>query len=404
VTDFEDRIRRDLTAVAALATSETVRPLRDPEPGRALAPRHGPRFSRRWLAPIAVMVAVAVIAGVTVAAHTTTRRPALTVGRPEIYVTLSARDLMPTAADNSVAPLGSNYAVVSATIRDAATGAALTSLQIWPAQPERPQGPALSLTSVPAQIAAAADDRTFAINCQNSLFLLHVAASGRSARLTKLSGSASAPVSSTTTVALSPDGTQLALDLWRCPANGPCVADLEIRDLATGSARIWSEPPASSVSDPYWTDNGKAVIFAWVTGSKSGYRVLSDTAPAGNLVAESTPLPYPPLQAGSAPTAFLTPSGSDLLVVTESAANGTLTFRITDVAPKTGQVRRVLWTFRKHYTGPLYAFEVRAGLYCDILSMAPTGLHALINCPQFGRLDGGTFTPLPGGPTMTAAW
>jgi len=35
---------------------------------------------------------------------------------------------------------------------------------------------------------------------------------------------------------------------------------------------------------------------------------------------------------------------------------------------------------------------------CNILSLAPAGIHALIECPQFGRLDGSTFTPLPTGP------
>jgi hypothetical protein len=39
------------------------------------------------------------------------------------------------------------------------------------------------------------------------------------------------------------------------------------------------------------------------------------------------------------------------------------------------------------------------------------GLHALLECPQFGCLDGSTFTPLPGSlpglpnaPTVSAAW
>ncbi len=47
---------------------------------------------------------------------------------------------------------------------------------------------------------------------------------------------------------------------------------------------------------PSWTDNGKAVMFEWVTcfhGAVWGQRILSDAAPQGNLTAESEPLRCP---------------------------------------------------------------------------------------------------------------
>jgi hypothetical protein len=83
---------------------------------------------------------------------------------------------------------------------------------------------------------------------------------------------------------------------------------------------------------------------------------------------------------------------------------GTIIFRITDVDPKTGRVLRV---FEKRYRGNPYLTQVQ----CNILLFAPTGLHVLAECPQFGRLDGSAFTPLPSGssslpnaPAMDAAW
>jgi hypothetical protein len=93
--------------------------------------------------------------------------------------------------------------------------------------------------------------------------------------------------------------------------------------------------------------------------------------------------------------------------VPASRNSGTIIFRITDVDPKTGRLLRVLRVFEQHYQGDPYPIREQ----CNILSLAPTGLHALAECPQFGSLDGSTFTPLPGGssglpnaPSIVAAW
>jgi hypothetical protein len=39
---------------------------------------------------------------------------------------------------------------------------------------------------------------------------------------------------------------------------------------------------------------------------------------------------------------------------------------------------------------------------CRILALGPTGVHALVECFGFGRLDGTRFTPLPGVPDPRA--
>jgi hypothetical protein len=411
VRDFEDRIRRELTAVAAQAGPGTIRPLRAPALGS------GPRASR-WLAPVAAMVAVAAIAGVTVAGREIARGPASAVGQPVghpgIYVTLAARYLLPFRGNSGSGPVVSAGGIVlSATVRNASTGAALTSVQLWPRQPEHPRGPAVSsvLAAVPAQIAAAADDRTFAISDPGGLYLLHVAASGRTAQLVKLR---TLPTEASSTIALSPDGTQLAVDLDDCPANGACVDGMEIVNVATGTARTWLGSTDGGPLNPFWTDNGKALMFQWTSGGQVQYRILSDAARQGNLIAESARLPYPPRAEANAlaPTAVLTPDGSSLLIETESVVpashnSGSIIFRITDVDPRTGRLLRVLRVFKKHYQGNPYLTRVQ----CNILALAPTGLHVLAVCPQFGRLDGSTFTPLPSGspglpnaPAIDAAW
>jgi hypothetical protein len=418
VSDFEERIRRELTAVAALARPETIRPLRVPAPSRR------PRVSG-WLAPIAAMAAVAAIAGVTVAVREIARGPASpagqqtapgptsAAGRPDIYVTLTERYLLPIPASSS-SPFSTGGTVLSATIRDASSGAALTSVQLSPRQPEHPRGPVVSGLVVPTQIAAAADDRTFVISGPGGLDILHVAASGRVAQVVHLS--MTIPVIISSAIALSPDASKLAADIEECPVpNQACVEGIEIVTLTTGTAKVWLGSSMAGVPlDPAWTDNGKAVMFQWSSGRfpQNGYRILSDAAPQGNLTTESVPLPYPPAQRGFPPTAVLTPDGRSLLIVTKtivpaSPNSGTIIFRITDVAPRTGRLLRVLRVFEEPYQGNPYVANVQ----CSILSLAPAGLHALVECPQFGRLDGSTFTPLPGGPpddpnaaAMNAAW
>jgi hypothetical protein len=390
MSEFEERIRKELTTVAALAKPETIRPLRTP------APRRRPRFGR-WLAPVAAVVAVTVIAGLTVAAHQTTRKSAPAADLPDIYVTLTGQNLLP-APTSSPRPISTGGVVLSAVIRDASTGAVLTSVQLWPRQLEHPHGSFVSYPAFVAQIAAAADDRTFAITDEGGLYLLRVAASGHTAQLVKLSQTIMTDSSSS--IALSPDGTKLAVDVDHCPGSSPCVDGIEILNLVTGTSRTWlSSSP--DMLNPSWTDNGTAVMFEWDSGTQpmNGYRILSDTAPEGNLIAVSTWLPYPPAQRNwQIPQAILTPDGHDLLVETEkivptSSDSGTIIFRITEEDPATGRVLRVLRVFDQHYQGNPSMVQDQ----CDIISLSTTGVHALIECPQFGRLDGTTFTPLPSG-------
>jgi hypothetical protein len=399
VNDFEDRIRRELTTVATLARPETIRPLRTPATSRG-------RRASRWLAPIAAMAAVAgIIAGVTLAGQQTARGRASAAGWPSIYVTLAARYLLPFPKSNVVFDDGF---VLSATVRDASTGAALTYVQLWPQRPEHPRGPAISVPDGPAaQVAAAADDRTFVIYDPYGIYILHVAASGRAARLVKLSVTM-LPIFSSSTIALSPDGTKLAADVQECPPpSHACVVGIEIVDLATGASRTWFGGSMADALNPVWTDYGKAVMFEW-----NGYRLLSAAAPPGNLLTRSVSLPYPSGQPDLPPSAVLTPNGRSLLVLTTQLATDSRGFdvvlvRITDNNPRTGRVLRVLRAFE--LTNQTNPYLVAAN--CGILSVAPAGLHALLECPQFGRQDGNTFTPLPSGPpglpsapTIDAAW
>jgi hypothetical protein len=384
----------------------------------------------RWLAPVAAMVAVAVIAGVTVAGREVGRGPASAgqpaAGRPDIYVTVTARYMQPLQVRPGLSPVpvpSDPLTVGTATIRDASTGAALTSVQLWPRQPEHPRGPAVSGFLTGVVIAAAADDRTFVISDQDvtdqgGFYLLHVAASGRAARLVRLNVTIPGGKGVPPDFDLSPDAAKLAARVVVCPTRDECDDGIAIITLATGAARTWvNSSPNEGAMSPSWTDNGKAVMFQWSNPTRGlwGFRILSDAAPQGNLTTESVLLRYPPAGPQMFATqwvetpAILTPDGRNLLVVTESIvpASRSIIFRITDEAPGTGRVLRVLRVFQTHYEGNPFLSNTA----CNIVALAHVGLHALVECPQFGRLDGSTFTPLPSGspglpnaPTVGAAW
>jgi len=289
MNDLEDRLSRDLRMQAQQAQPETIRPLRAPVPGRRA-------HVARWLAPVMAMVAVAgIVAGVNLAKRATETSPAA-AALPGIYVTITEQYLLPIP-EFSNRPIKTGGIVTTATVRDASTGAALTSLQLWPARPEHPRGPAGGPGPAPL-ITGAADDRTFAISDQGGLFLLHVAADARSAHLTRIPVRVASIASSAP--ALSPDGTKLAVDVESCPGHGrACVEGIEILSVATrsrGTGEAWLGPSMAGLPlSPAWTDNGNEVMFQWSSGSfsKNGYRLLSPTAAAGGLLAASRPVPYP---------------------------------------------------------------------------------------------------------------
>src|SRR5215469_9419574 len=175
MTDLEERLRRDLKELSQRAAPESIRPLRVP-PAR--------RRSRavRWLAPVAAVAAViGVVAGVSLAGRSQGHRPAPLQSpippepagpMPRHYVTV-----FQTFAGSRVA--------TAAAVHDSATGATLATVRV-PTLTDSQGG-----TQGPS-ITAAADGRTFIITEQSDtpkavrFYLVHVAANGRSATLSRL--------------------------------------------------------------------------------------------------------------------------------------------------------------------------------------------------------------------------
>jgi hypothetical protein len=148
---------------------------------------------------------------------------------------------------------------------------------------------------------AAANDRTFIVMGNpvwsprpvTVFYLLRVAPDGTSARLTPvpMPPFAIPPVG----IAISPDGTELAIALAGSPAT------VRIYSIATGKVlRSWSatvpgavavEPAAVAQGSQFtaarvlrWSSDGRQLAFAW---NSSAIRVLNVSAPDGNLITSS---------------------------------------------------------------------------------------------------------------------
>lgn len=199
-------------------------------------------------------------------------------------------------------PLGHPlHAVVGRT----STGASLAT--IWP-----PSG-----YQTFAEVAGSADDRTFVLAAQpwkpvnsqyadnnfNSpmrLFVLRLAADGRPSALSPVRGASFPLGGQLSGMAVSPDGTRLAV-AWMPDCN--CYPGLTVYGLNDGSARTWtvSGPPIGTVSfnglwDSQvvsWTAGGRVLAFNWADMTRQGLRLLDLTASGGKLLANSRWAPGP---------------------------------------------------------------------------------------------------------------
>jgi hypothetical protein len=388
----------------------------------------------RWLAPVtAVAAVVGVIAGVSLAGRPAGKQPAIRLPvapaapvpsgqAPAYYVTLDETDSTQGVA---------NFAVV----HDSATGAVLTTLTF-------PTLPTLGGGAQAPSIAAAADDRTFVITNTGQVqvgrdtktisfkippsrhfphgqtiirhvpahvantvkfLLLKVAAGGRSAALTTLP--LSLPGSfAVNDVALSPDGSRLAIAAQACQSASHCrYTGIRVVTLATGATSNWTARLPGAVQSLSWV-GGEHVMFSWqYPGPNSGYRLLSVAGTGGNLLAAPL-LPALPAQPyGNIPPALITPDGRAIVTAVVASVPGrgghtTAVAKIVELSASTGQLIRVL---RVMPASAVYNATNAGSLEgdCTVQSLGPSGLQALVQCPGFGSLNGaGRFTALAGVP------
>ena len=398
MTDLEDRLRTELTTFAHRADPALIRPLAEP------AARTRPRLAG-WLAPAAAAAAVtAVILGLTFAGGLTGPRPAPgpVSGVPSYYLTLDE-------------PWSGHFA--KAVVHSSATGAALASTRI-----PMPGTASPSLT-------AAADGRTFIVVDNNGpalgnghgdrFYRLRVGSGGRHMRLDRLAINVrSLAVDG---VAVSPDGSRLAIAEQSCRGNGCQYSQIQVISLATGATRTWRTRASGAPWSLSWAAGGQQVAFLWESGldsppaaQRTGYRLLSVAGQGGDLLPAGAAVRVPANPGRDVPAALVTPDGRAFITNSTRIVPGpdhhvTVITKIIKLSARSGQVRGVLYAASAR--GVLQTYG-SAGTVdeqgCTVLSLDPTGQHPLVQCFllgrfTFGTLAGGHLRPLPGIPNSYCA-
>ncbi len=277
----EDKVRMALRETGEEISPHTVPPL------RLRSTRHGARLPRipgrwgTWLTPLAAAAAVAAVVAASLAISTTFHGHTRSTG-PATATRWNGSPVGPSSALRKVPPYfvalsgptqseGDYRAVVRSTV----TGRTLAT--VTPPRPYR----------VFTWVSGAADDRTFVLAAQRYwhighgqaglpaenrdnttptvFFKLTFASATHAATLTRLS--VPGPIHSLFGMAVSPDGTRLALDLG--------LKSVQVVTLPTGTVRSWAWHGSGNIGN--WKPMGQ--IFSWSADGRyleSGYTQITE--------------------------------------------------------------------------------------------------------------------------------
>jgi hypothetical protein len=438
VTDLEQRLRRDLKDLSQRVGPDSIRPLRVPGVRRR---------SRvvRWLAPV---TAVAAVIGVVIGVSVAGRGPSGTLISPPATSPESAgtMPLYYVTAYQSFTGGSNGEPATFAAVHDSATGATLTTVHMptLTGYQGGTQGPSITaagddrtfIITESAQVAAGSATRTIthrlpptprfphgrtvtthvpaAMRNVTKFYLLRVAANGRSARLGLL------PVSigslSMDDVALSPDGSKLAVAAQSCQSANHCqFSGIRVITLATRAAANWTTQESGAVWNLSWAGDDY-LAFQWEGVSTPGgqaYRLLDVAGTGGNLMAGPAIASPAPITAdsGYTPPALITGDGRAVITtaisdIPEGNGRDTVIAKVVELSAGTGQLLKVLYTVTEHQvsTGQNAATNVSdLDQGCQVLSLGPTGVQPLVECYAFGRVENGKLTPLAGFPSPSTS-
>jgi len=435
----EERLRTAIRETAAEVTAGSTLPLSLPEPSRRVPRPHlrlrGGRHPGGWRRAVAPVAAAASVIAV-VAASLAITGTGSTHGQGPGTETAAAR----AAALASVPPY---YVALTgyagrrqhAVVRASATGAVLAAITA--------PKPYSTLTWV----SGAADDRTFVLAGQRwwpirpgkaglaaenrdgdtrvRFFRLQLSSTGRVAQLTELSLPEKPRAAQLAGIALSPDGSELAVALH---GSGPSERDPEILgiSLATGSQREWVWPGTGwvgnfkPIGEPLsWTADGRMLAFQKWTGNNAQVRLLDTTAPGSSLRSARLVVRFSARDGVftlSPVNSMITPDGTKVVVplARYTLRPDAMELEIAELSSSTGQAARILdpWRFR----------GLGAASWQDVLWTNSSGSTLIVEAPPgtdpaghwitrainpvAGVLVGGQFTPLPRAPhnLLDVAW
>ena len=421
MTRLEERLRADMRA-----ESEQIGPGSIPAlqlPARAHPPdrlrRRGPRHWPAWVTTLAAAAAVtAVIAGTFLFAHivsgsgpgpSATGGPPPYSGIPPYYAyavqgSTYSRTIHGTQYGDSVV---ARYVKIRAT----ASGKLLRTVS--------PPAPYNAFES----FAGAANGRTFVFAAHRDRYtkhgdpyyklnqktplkfmILRITSSGHT-QLSPLSLPGTLTEAQAPTLALSPDGAQLAVAYGG--SGKPAV--IQIITLATGQMRQWTSPPSAATpvlgGPGAWTSDGRILAVGQMSIQPSGrirstptqMRLLDTTAPGTNLAAASKLVTLH--GAGMFPWPFITPDGTKLIgeMAHRPARTGTITVSgaLGVYSADTGTLLQVIGRWQQSGQGPRFLTHARQ----TVVWSNPSGSRLIVEMPrgnlnEVGILTGGKFGPL----------
>jgi hypothetical protein len=371
--------------------SEWSRPLRAVVPPavsviRRRARRRTARVAASCVTAVAVLAAGGILATREIGGRQAPAASRQVLSAPPRLGQLPAPDAGAGAAPYYVAVSSDGS---SAGVWDAATGKKLGTI----AAPTEPSGRGSRYSTIFTSIAAAGDDRTFVLGATAStnsekalpvwLFEIRLAPGGSPGPLQPLAfprqqqGTVGHWYQGISSIALTADGSKLAIATNRESGdqNGP--ADIEVISLATGTTRTWTSTP-QDISSLSWAGNS-ALAYAC-----DGVCLLDTTAPGHELSQSRLLIPwstqYHGLQGLQWP--MITPDGSAIYVAMENSPGS---LGLVEFSARTGRPLRVV--IQPQNTD---------GAFCGTLWSDPSGQHLTAACTweaHTGTVDNGRFTP-----------
>ena len=259
----EDRLRAALRETAGEVTPQSVPPLRlhGARRRRGMAGTAARRRWAAWLAPLAAAASVTAVVAASLAistafhgGHRAARGPAGPfAGVPPYYVVLAGKNPSPVACSGSSPRSGRPRPA-----------------RCWPGHPAqalrhvqrgRRAGDGRTFVLVAAQWKVrTGDGGTFTEATATKFFLLHLGAGGHIRQLTPL------PIprqpGGAFEIALSPDGSKLAVALRDASVGGPAI---QVFNLATGSKRVWTWPGGGPITN---NAGGNGEVLSWAADGR----------------------------------------------------------------------------------------------------------------------------------------
>jgi hypothetical protein len=411
------QVRAATRSAATVITEDTVPALRLDEPPGGRRPRPGHSTRPAWVAPLAAAAAVVIVVAGSVTASSLLAKSGTPGSSASGAPTRGALAGSSTGVPPYyVAVANSSLTVVRATW----TGATLARIT----------------TSTPVVgVAGAADGRTFVLDEQRSIiggsvtwvgqptfYLLLLTASGTEESLTRLAVPAIPSGTVVSGLALSPDGSKLAVDVDTDSWPQARLMEIMTYTLATGAFRSWTTSGVTNADAPFgftgsgvdgaqsisWTADSRTLAFAVENRSYVGVRLL-DTADGGtDLMADSRLAVIernfrdlgrslrnaaPPYYFVSCITdAMISMDGSTIVCGYSTTIGNTTTMGFAQYSTGTGRMNNVVG---------LVHFEGKAPIGISLYWVNSTGNIAIGTSEttgggRVGVMNGNTFTPLPG--------